>query len=138
MTADTSAQDTADRAFQAWQRGEHDGIYDDFLALMSAREDFVIYSHPLEKQGVLHGAAAYDALHKLIDGRTEKPNHLTFSRVKRFDSSDEIAFQFDSNGNVADMDAPYHGCNAIFFTIKNGKVAGFREYLGIVDPAWFK
>ena len=138
QNAPESVRETANRAFAAWQKGEHDGVYDDFLALMSAREEFVIYSHPLEKRGVLRGGEGYDALRELIAGRIKNPNQLTFSNAKVYENGGEIAVQFDSNGRTAGSAAPYNGYNAIFFTIKDGKVAGFREYLGYIDPAWFQ
>ena len=133
MNANGTAREIAQKAFDAWQTGERDGKYDDFLALLAPREAFVLYSHPTEKRGVLMSGEGWDALKQLIAGRTANPNHLTFSSTKVFESDDAVAFQFDSKGRVAGLDKPYNGYNVIVFTIKSGKVVGFREYLGSLD-----
>jgi ketosteroid isomerase-like protein len=142
MSGAEDTVDTAARAFAAWQKGEATGDYGDFLPLLAGPGEFVRFSHPLTPRGVHDGAEGRARLEELIAGRTATPNRLTFTNVARVDGEDvphgrTSAFFFDSEGEVAGG-FPYRGYNAIALTVAAGRVVGFREYLGDVEPAWFR
>jgi ketosteroid isomerase-like protein len=127
--------EVAQWAFDAWQAGESSGDYSKFRALLA--DDFEIFSHPITPdRGVVKGTEAKKRLLKLIEDRRAKPNQLRFSNVRVFQSGREFVFQFDSEGKIAGS-FPYRGWNTVALTIADGKVVGFREYLGDVDPKWF-
>ena len=106
LNAPEASSETAKRAFAAWQKGEHDGQYNDFLALMSAREDFVLYSHPLEKRGVLRGGAGGRAAR--TDCRTnEKPEPTDVFRTRN-SMKTALRSPFSSTRTVTRQAAPRH------------------------------
>lgn len=131
-----SDKEIAARAFAAWEKGESSGDYDDFKLLLGAAE-FEIFSHPLAPaRGTFRGSDALAKMRELIAGREKTPNALRFSNVSIAAGEEVFVFQFDSEGTVAGGFV-YRGWNAIALTIKNGKIVGFREYVGDLDPAWF-
>lgn len=128
----------ARRGFDAWQKGEATGDYADFKALLSS--DFKLYSHPIAPaRGVLEGKNAARAMMALITARTQQPNQLRFSQIEEFTKgSSGSVFLFWSEGKVAGGYA-YRGWNAIALMVDpTGKINGFREYFGDVDPSWFQ
>jgi hypothetical protein len=134
--AETVIQKTAVAAFAAFGVGEKTGDYSGFKALIS--EKFALYSHPIQPaRGVFKGASALEKMNELIAQREKAPNALTFTNVQRFCSGDTCVFQFDSEGVIAG-NFPYKGYNAIALSVIGGKVTGFREYLGDVEPLWFQ
>lgn len=125
----------AKQAFAAWEKGENSGDYSDFKAMLSP--NFAIYSHPLQpSRGVYRGKEALLKMNELIEEREKAPNNLKFSNVLVTSGDNTFVFQFDSEGKVGSYD--YKGWNAISLTIENGKITGFREYFGDVEPDWFK
>jgi hypothetical protein len=133
---DTRMEKTASAAFAAFGVGEKTGDYSGFKALIS--QSFALYSHPVQPmRGVFTGAIALEKMNELIAQRGKTPNALLFSKVKRLCSGDTCIFQFDSEGLVAGR-FPYKGYNTIALTVIDGKITGFREYLGDVEPAWFQ
>lgn len=138
----TGTEDPTARAFAAWQKGEATGDYADFLALLAGPDAFHRFSHPLTPRGVHDGAAGLTRLRELVAGRTVTPNRLTFTNVIRLDGEDTpagrtSAFLFDSEGEVAGG-FPYRGYNCIALAVAAGRLVGFREYLGDIEPAWFR
>ncbi len=132
------AQETnvAQRAFNAWQKGESTGNYADFLALVSP--EFNLFSHPVQpSRGVFTGPQAREMMFKLTQQRTQNPNQLNFSNVRVYQLNNSYLFEFDSDGKVSGY--PYKGWNAIRLSIgPDNKITSFREYLGDIDPAWFQ
>ena len=96
------------------------------------------FSHPVQpKRGVYSGPEALALMNQLLEQRTQSPNQLEFSNIQSHKFENSYLFQFDSAGKVSGY--PYKGWNVIQLTIgKDGKVQGFREYLGDIDPAWFQ
>jgi ketosteroid isomerase-like protein len=135
-TAPSSQAAAAANAFRAWEKGESTGNYADFRAALSA--DFSLFSHPVQPaRGVFRGLEAREKMNQLIDQRSQNPNQLKFANVRQHQTSDSFVFEFDSEGKVSGF--PYKGWNAIALTIgTDGRVTGFREYLGDIDPAWFQ
>ncbi len=126
---------SAKQAFAAWEKGENSGDYSDFKRLISP--NFAFYSHPLQpSRGVSKGKEALSQMNELIKAREKTPNNLKFSNVVVSFGGSTFIFQFDSEGKVGAND--YKGWNVIALTIENGKVIGFREYFGDIEPAWFK
>lgn len=123
----------AKRIFSAWQRGEQTGDYAAFKAFLGP--EFQQFSHPLI--GALSGPAGLAKLRELVAGREKEPNQLTFSRVEVTSSATLFTFHFDSAGTVAGGMA-YTGFNVISLRIEQGRLTGFREYFGYVNPAWFQ
>jgi hypothetical protein len=133
---DTAMEKTASAAFAAFGVGEKTGNYAGFKALIS--QNFAIYSHPVQPvRGVFKGASALKKMNELIAQREMTPNALTFSNIQRFCSGDTCIFQFNSEGLIAGS-FPYKGYNIIALSVVGGKIAGFREYLGDVEPMWFQ
>lgn len=125
----------AKQAFAAWENGENSGDYSDFKGLLSP--NFAFYSHPIQpNRGIFKGKEALSKMNELIKSRGKTPNNLKFSNVVVASGGNTFVFQFDSEGKVGGND--YKGWNAIALTIESGKVTGFREYFGDVEPAWFK
>jgi uncharacterized protein with beta-barrel porin domain len=126
----------AEKAFRAWEKGESTGNYAEFRASLSA--DFALFSHPVQPaRGVFTGVQAREKLNQLMDQRTQTPNQLKFANVRQHQSGNSFVFEFDSEGKVSGF--PYKGWNAIALMIgADGRVTGFREYLGDIDPAWFQ
>ena len=125
----------AKQAFAAWEKGENSGDYGDFKAMLSP--NFAFYSHPLRPgRGVYKGKEAFLKTNTLIEEREKAPNNLKFSNILVTSGDNTFVFQFDSEGKVGGHD--YKGWNTISLTIENGKITGFREYFGDVEPAWFK
>jgi hypothetical protein len=131
-----SVEKTATAAFAAFSVGEKTGDYSSFKKFIS--DGFLLYSHPVQPiRGVFNGAMAKDKMDELIAQREKTPNALTFSNVQHFCKGSSCVFQFDSEGLIAG-NFPYKGYNAIALTVAKGKVIGFREYLGDVEPLWFQ
>jgi ketosteroid isomerase-like protein len=128
--------DVAKRAFAAWEVGENSGDYEAFKKLLAA--DFELFSHPLQPaRGVFKGVQALAKMNELIASREKSPNNLRFSNITITQNENTFVFMFDSAGKVAG-DFDYKGWNAIALTVKTGKIVGFREYFGDVEPNWFK
>ena len=126
----------AERAFAAWEKGENSGDYADFKKLLSP--DFEIFSHPLQpSRGTFKGTAALAKMSELISLREKSPNNLKFSDIEVTQNKNTFVFLFDSAGKVAGG-FPYQGWNAVALVIKSGRIVGFREYFGDVEPNWFK
>lgn len=123
----------AERAWQAWQLGENGGHYRIFRGLLDT-VNFRQFSHPFV--GNKQAAGAYPALRDLMNSRTRAPNHLGFSRAEYFQNGAQVAVLFNSKGTAGPI--VYDGPVAIVFEFRNQKIVGFREYLGLIDPAWFK
>jgi hypothetical protein len=133
---EAAVERTAAAAFAAFGVGEKTGDYARFKALLSP--NFALYSHPIQpSRGVFKGASALENMNELISQREKTPNALTFTNVQRFCSGDTCIFQFDSEGIIAGS-FPYKGYNSIALSVVSGKVTGFREYLGDVEPMWFQ
>jgi hypothetical protein len=133
---DLGVEKTATAAFAAFGAGEKTGDYTSFKKFIGG--DFSLYSHPVQPiRGVFIGAIARDKIGELIAKREKTPNALTFSNVQHFCKGSSCVFQFDSEGLIAGS-FPYKGYNAIALTVAKGKVIGFREYLGDVEPLWFQ
>jgi hypothetical protein len=131
----TSGHALARKAFDAWATGERTGDYSAFLALLGP--SFQLFSHPLFPR-VYRGPEALETMRGLIAQRQATPNNLTFSNVEVSANDGTVVFQFDSKGTVQGGAFPYAGWNIIVFTVDGGRLTGFREYLGFVNPAWFK
>ncbi|QCW99459.1 hypothetical protein FGM00_04790 [Aggregatimonas sangjinii] len=120
-------------ALNAWQAGESDGNYIEFIELLST--DFDLFSQPL--MGKFTGKEALIKMKELISERQENPNSLTFSNLVITTDESYSAVSFDSKGTVMSGRYPYEGYNSIQFKFTNDKVSGFREYFGFVDPEMF-
>jgi ketosteroid isomerase-like protein len=123
----------AQKAFDAWAKGENKGDYTDFKALLT--DKFQFFSHPLE--GKFTGKEGLSKIQKLIAQREKVSNQLVFSQIKINRSENEFVFAFNSEGTVAGGYA-YKGFNIIVLGFDNGVLNSFSEYFGFIDPAWFK
>lgn len=130
------ARKLAQQAFDAWHKGENSGDYSDFKVLLS--DSFRTFEHPFA--GRFKNVEARDQINGMIAQREGFPNHLSFSDVSVTainSTASDYYFHFRSTGEVMGK-FQYDGYNIIIITVKNGKVIGFREYLGLIDPNWFK
>ena len=123
----------AQQAFEGWHVGENTGDYTAFKQLLT--EEFDIFDHPLA--GRFRGSKAREQINKMIAGREQTPNELRFSEVQITPSGKQFYFLFKSEGPVLGK-FYFDGYNIIVLSVEEGKLTGFREYLGAVDPAWFK
>ena len=135
-----SLTQTAELALKAWEEGEHGGNYQDFKALLSP--EFGFFAHPMVAGGTAYGAAALEQMLELMRGQEQNPNHLSFSHPTFSQGVDvrgepKVVVEFDSEGTLAGG-AMVKSRNAIVFGVQDGKITGFREYFGLVDPSWFK
>lgn len=135
MDKNNSKIEVTKEAYQAWQLGEKTGDYSAFKKLLSPT--FNLFSHPSAVRGVFRDDAAKEQMTKLIQGREQIPNQLTFSEPVFLTSDNTVAVQFNSQGTVMGK-YPYKGYNIIVFTIEENTITGFREYFGDVEPAWFQ
>ncbi|MBC7935519.1 MAG: hypothetical protein H7Y86_09240 [Rhizobacter sp.] len=133
-TTQSMQQQIASSIFKGWQTGESGKGYNSFLKYLEA-ESFQYFSHPLI--GKHAGKEAFEKLMALLNEREVKPNQLTFSNIISYQYNNSFCFQFDSEGKVADG-FKYQGYNIIQLEIKEGKLIGFREYFGYINPSWFK
>jgi hypothetical protein len=124
----------AQTAISAWEKGESSGDYSDFKSLLAT--DFNLFSHPL--MGRFSGREAKAKMDAIIAEREKLPNALTFSEVMITTGDNYALIAFNSEGTVMDGKYPYQGYNVIGFKLTGGKISGFREYFGFVDPAMFK
>lgn len=123
----------AETAFDAWGIGERTGDYSAFKRFLSP--SFQEFSHPL--LGYHQGGEALAQMNALIASREKAPNQLVFSARQLIYNDQQYVFLFNSDGKVAG-DFPYHGYNVIVLRVDKGKLTGFREYFGMIDPNWFK
>lgn len=124
----------AQTAINAWQKGENSGDYTDFKSLLAP--GFDLFSHPL--LGRFSGTEARRKMEEIIAEREKLPNALTFSEIVITTAEDYAMIAFNSEGTVMGGKYPYQGYNVIGFKLTGGKISGFREYFGFVDPAMFK
>lgn len=127
-------QPTASIIFDGWQTGESGRGYNSFTKYI-AKDGFQYFSHPLI--GNYSGKEAYEKLMALVKEREAKPNQLRFSNIISYQLDNGFCFQFDSEGKVAEG-FDYKGYNIIQLEVKDGKLVGFREYFGYINPSWFK
>ncbi len=136
LSADAASEAAAKAAFAAFETGEKSGNYSAFKGLIS--DQFNAYSHPLQpSRGVFKGGEARAKILELVGQREKTPNALTFSDVAQHCAGNTCLFQFNSEGLVGGG-FPYKGYNVIALTVQNGKLTGFREYLGDIEPLWFQ
>lgn len=126
---------SARKAFDAWGIGEKTGDYAAFKAMLA--DDFTLFSHPTFARGVYSSTQAREKMMALIASRESSPNELTFSNAVFLQADDSVAIQFDSEGMIMGK-FPYKGYNTIVLSIRDGRITGFREYFGDIDPQWFR
>ena len=123
----------AQQAFDGWHTGENTGDYTVFKQLLT--EDFATFDHPFV--GRHQGNDALSEIRKMIVQREQMPNQLRFSEVEVTPADNQFYFLFKSEGPVLGK-FYFDGYNVIILSVDNGKLTGFREYLGAIDPAWFQ
>lgn len=131
--AQNSNEKTAQVVFNAWEKGENTGNYNDFKKFLSA--DFSAFSHPL--LGNYSEKKALDQIKGLIAEREINSNQLIFTEIQMINNNNQYVFLFNSRGSVAGGFS-YEGFNAIVLTVVENKLTSFREYFGFIDPNWFK
>ena len=120
-------------AINAWQKGEDGEGYETFTAMLDSSH-FQYFSHPFT--GYNKGAEGFTTLQVLIKNRTQNPNHLKFSEQEFFVNGDKVVILFRSTGNAGKI--KYDGPVCIQFEFRKNKIVGFKEYLGLLNPEWFK
>jgi ketosteroid isomerase-like protein len=127
MSADTTTTTAiADLAYARFSRGFTDGDWDAFFELVADEVDFAWPTAP--------GAGRFTG----ADGRREMEKRFrTFGGDRRMTdinvtarnvSGDTVFYEDDSRGVMAGV--PYHGRHCIIFTVRDGLVVGYREYVG--------
>ncbi len=127
---DEDAAGVAERAYERFCTGFTTGEWDDFFELVAEEVDF---AWPVEP-----GAGRFSG----SEGRKRMEQHFRFfvgdnrmtdiRRTATTVAEDTVIFEDDSRGVVAGM--PYHARHCVFFTVGDGRIVGFREYIA-QEPA---
>ncbi len=133
LFAQNKTKELAKKAIDLWQIGEKEGNYSLFTKEVDSTH-FSYFSHPFV--GNLKGKEAYKALKKLIADRTINPNSLLFTNHQYFINKHKAVVIFNSKGTAGKI--KYDGPIAIQFEFLNNKIIGFTEYIGLINPDWFK
>ena len=132
MTDDTRIQDAsrddiavADEAYARFCRGFSEGAWDDFFALVADEVDF---SWPAEP-----GAGRFAG----VDGRRQMEDRFRrfggdsritdITVIGRSVVGDTVFFEDDSSGVIEGE--PYHALHCVVFTVRDGALVRFREYI---------
>ncbi|WP_298545755.1 hypothetical protein [uncultured Aquimarina sp.] len=133
LLAQDNDSQIAEKAFNGWHKGENSGNYDVVKSLIT--DAFVTFEHPFTGRAKDQKAKA--TIEGMISQREKSPNNLSFSEVTHTPAGNDHYFHFRSTGEVMGK-FQYDGYNIIIITVENGKITGFKEYLGLIDPAWFQ
>jgi ketosteroid isomerase-like protein len=121
----TTTTAIADLAYAQFCRGFTEGRWDEFFDLVADEVDFAWPTAP--------GAGRFTG----TDGRKEMEKRFrTFGGDRRMTdihitarsvSGDTVFYEDDSHGVMAGV--PYHRRHCIIFTVRDGLVIGYREYV---------
>jgi ketosteroid isomerase-like protein len=125
----TSTTTVADEAYSRFCRGFTDGLWDEFFALVAGEVDF---SWPVAPgAGRFTGAEGRRRMEerfRLFGGRDRRMTDINVTA--RTVAGDTVFYEDDSSG-VMDGE-PYHARHCIIFTVRDGLVVGYREYIAQV------
>ena len=125
MSADIVS--VATRGWEALAHGHRTGDFAGYLALLSKDYSFSIPVGPFRglNSGKERAQAFFDAV------AAASPN-LTYREPLRICASDStVVIEFDDDGDFGGV--PYRNRIAASFDIRDGLIAGYREYFGDVD-----
>lgn len=120
------------RGFDAFKHGIETG---DAGPLLEVAADDIVFSVALwgEWAGPQRGK---DRLKELVDHQHNVLKLKTrVTQTSRSVSEDRVWFEFSNDGT--NLGGEYHGRLAVVFQVEDGKVKAFREYAGVLNPAWF-
>ena len=128
MKSPTSAIiNTAQTAFQAFSHGLATGEWDTFLGQLT--EDFSFWFPVGPYQGTNVGK---ERAREFFNYVSEKafPQGLSVTLQRMTSNESTVVFEIQSQGKL--FDYPYRNQVAISFDVRDDKICGYREYLGVL------
>jgi ketosteroid isomerase-like protein len=125
-THDSEVLQTAQEAFQSLCNGLATGQWESFLMLLS--DDFTFWFPAGEMKGTHQGKAEAKAFFQHVSQIFGEG--LAIELIRTLIDRNTVLFEVRSRGKMRGY--PYDNQAAISFDIQDGKVCGYREYLGIV------
>jgi ketosteroid isomerase-like protein len=113
------------RGFEAFKHGLAKGEWQDFLALLT--DDFAFYFPQGKYQGLHCGKAQAEEFFKYVSELFSSGIEVT-ELLHVTASEERIVFEFRDEGSLRGQ--PYKNRVAISWDIRDGMIAGYREYFG--------
>ena len=123
MSTDVTA--VAERAYERFCAGFLTGDWDPFFELVADEIDFAWPTEP--GAGTFHGAEGRRRMEQSLRVFGGDLRMTDIHRTATTVAGDTVIFEDNSYGDMAGN--PYHARHCIFFTIGDGKVVGYREYV---------
>jgi ketosteroid isomerase-like protein len=126
MSADTPTTTAiADLAYARFSHGFTDGQWDEFFDLVADEVDFAWPTAP--GAGRFMGAEGREEMEQRFRTFGGDRRMTDINVTARNVSGDTVFYEDDSRGVMAGV--PYHGRHCIIFTVRDGLVIGYREYV---------
>jgi ketosteroid isomerase-like protein len=125
-TQDAEVLQTAQEAFQSFCHGLATGQWESFLMLLS--DDFTFWFPAGAMKGTHQGKAEAKAFFQYVSQIFDEG--LAIELIRTLTDRNTVLFEVRSRGNMRGY--PYDNQAAISFDIQDGKVCGYREYLGVI------
>jgi ketosteroid isomerase-like protein len=121
---------TAQQAFDYLAQGWATGNFQPFIDMLA---DEVVFWLPVGKQrDTPFGYEHKQQIIARLQARKESGDRLIFSQPDHVTTNNiTCTFEFESQGTICNQ--PFTGRNVVSFEIKDGKIAGIREYFGDID-----
>lgn len=116
----------AEIAFQAFSHGLASGDWLPFLEQLS--DDFVFWFPAGPFKGWNHGRESAKEFFQLVS--VMFPEGLTLAVQQITSNPTTVVFEVRSQGLL--LGQPYQNQAAIAFEVRNDKICGYREYLGVI------
>jgi ketosteroid isomerase-like protein len=117
---------TAEKAFQAFSQGLKNEDWSAFLAMLT--DDFAFWFPAGPFKGWNHGRDRAQEFFAMVSKVFPDGLTLTVQRVTSNPST--VVFEVLSEGVM--MGHPYENQAAIAFDVRDDKICGYREYLGVI------
>lgn len=124
--ANTTTIQVAAAAFQDFQTGLATGDWSEFLQRL--HPDFYFWFPAGPFQGMNYGQERAAAFFAIV--RKLFPEGLQLEVLQITSNATNVVFEVRSRGVM--LGQPYENQAAVAFEIRDGKVIGYREYLGVV------
>ena len=131
--APSSTEQVAERFIDLHRRGWATGEWGEYLALIS--DDFTFWMPAGDVRGKNVGKTAWE---RYVRSATQAGTRLTISAPQVLTmSGDHFVFESTSEGLLFGK-VPWKNRVAISVDVRDGKIVGFREYFGDLDPEFLR
>ncbi len=130
---DARVRAVAGRAYEAFAQGWASGDFAAYLAMLAPEMEF---SFPAgAHRGHVTGAEGHRRMVAKVRDHSDAGQRLTLEPpIALMIDGDWASVLFESHGTFGDYQ--YRAHNLIAFRVEEGRITGFREFLGDVDPAF--